>query len=166
MAGVGETSGPEPKASRPHMHGYGVPKSLKGALSWKWARERLSESHNYWLTTVRPDTAPHTMVVWGIWLDGAYYFSTGARTRKAHNLQRNPNCVVCNENAEEAVIVEGVAHKLKEGEIPRQAFTRYKTKYGWELDPQRGPVYMVRPKTVFAMPEKQFPKGVTRWKFD
>jgi hypothetical protein len=29
-----------------------------------------------------------------------------------------------------------------------------------------GPVHEVRPKTVFAMPEKQFPKGVTRWKFE
>jgi len=106
------------------------------------------------------------MVVWGLWLGGAYYFSTGATSRKARNLQQNPNCVVCNENAEEAVIVEGIARKLAESEIPQQAFANYKAKYGWELDPQRGPVYMVRPRTVFAMPEKQFPEGVTRWKFE
>jgi len=148
------------------MQGYGVPESLEGALPWEWARKRLSESHHYWLTTVRPDGAPHTMVVWGIWLDEAYYFSTGAGTRKAHNLQQNPNCIVCNENAEEAVVVEGIARKLDESETPAQAFANYKAKYGWELDPQRGRVYMVRPKTVFAMPEKQFPKGVTRWKFE
>jgi len=160
------SGGSEPKASRPRMAGYGVPKSLKGALTWKWARKRLSESHNYWLTTVRPDGTPHTMVVWGLWLGGAYYFSTGATSRKARNLQQNPNCVVCNENAEEAVIVEGIARKLAESEIPQQAFANYKAKYGWELDPQRGPVYMVRPRTVFAMPEKQFPEGVTRWKFE
>ena len=166
MTRSGQVSSPEPKASRPHMQGYGVPKWLKGALPWKWARERLSKSHNYWLTTVRPDGAPHTMVVWGIWLDGAYYFSTSATSRKARNLQRNPDCVVCNENAEEAVIVEGIAHKLDESEIPALAFSDYKAKYGWELDPERGPVYVVRPKAVFAMPEKQFPKGVTRWKFE
>jgi hypothetical protein len=29
-----------------------------------------------------------------------------------------------------------------------------------------GPVYEVAPKTVFAIPEKQFPKAVTRWKFE
>ena len=55
---------------------------------------------------------PHTMVVWGIWLDNAYYFSTGSTTRKAKNLAANPNCVVCNENVEEAVIVEGQARQL------------------------------------------------------
>jgi len=154
-----------PKASRPHMKGYGVPKSLKGALPWSWAEERIAKSHNYWLTTVKPDGAPHTMVVWGVWLDGAYYFSTSATSRKARNLQQNSNCVVCNENAEEAVIVEGIARRLSGNEIPPQAFADYKAKYGWELDPKTGPVYEVRPRTVFAMPEKQFPKGVTRWKF-
>ncbi len=101
----------EPKTSRPFMAGYGVPDSLEGALLWSWAEERIAKSHNYWLTTVTPDGAPHTMLVWGIWLDGAYYFSTSATSRKARNLQHNSNCVVCNENAEEAVIVEGVAHR-------------------------------------------------------
>ncbi|MGO9517610.1 MAG: pyridoxamine 5'-phosphate oxidase family protein [Candidatus Korobacteraceae bacterium] len=155
----------EPKTSRPFMAGYGVPDSLEGALLWSWAEERIAKSHNYWLTTVTPDGAPHTMLVWGIWLDGAYYFSTSATSRKARNLQHNSNCVVCNENAEEAVIVEGVAHRLNDSDIPNQAFIDYKAKYGWELNPKIGPVYEVRPKTVFAMPEKQFPKAVTRWKF-
>ncbi len=159
-------AGNEPRASRPLMAGYGVPKSLEGALPWEWAQTRLANSHNYWLTTVRTDGAPHTMVVWGIWLDSAYYFSTSATSRKGRNLQQNPRCNVCTENAEEAVIVEGVARKLDDDKIPQQAFTDYKAKYGWELDPKMGPVYEVRPKTVFAMPEKQFPKGVTRWKFE
>ncbi len=148
------------------MTGYGVPESMAGSLPWEWARERISKSHNYWLTTVRADGAPHTMLVWGIWLDDAYYFSTSATSRKARNLQQNPNCVVCNENAEEAVIVEGVASQLKQSEIPPRAFTDYKTKYGWDLDPVRGPVFRVRPTVAFAMPEKQFPKGVTRWRFE
>ena len=156
----------EPRASRPLMKGYGVPKSLEGALPWTWAQERIATSHNYWLTTVRPGGVPHTMLVWGVWLDGAFYFSTSATSRKARNLQQNSNCVVCNENAEEAVIIEGVACKLSESEIPRQAFIDYKRKYGWDLDPKMGPVQKVSPKTVFAMPEKLFPKGVTRWKFE
>jgi len=156
----------DPKASRPHMTGYGVPKSLKGALPWSWAEERITRSHNYWLTSVRPDGAPHTMIVWGIWLDGAYYFSTNSKSRKARNFERNPHCVLCSENAEEAVILEGVARKVPDKDIPPQAFVDYMAKYGWELDPKRGPVFEVRPKTAFAMPEKQFPTGVTRWKFE
>jgi hypothetical protein len=147
------------------MEDYGVPQSMEGVLPWEWARKRLNESHNYWFTSVRENGAPHTMPVWGVWLEGAYYFSTGASSRKARNLQQNPNCVVCTENAAEAVILEGVAQKLEPEQIPPQAFTDYKAKYGWELDPQRGPVWVVCPKVVFAMPEEQFPEGVTRWKF-
>lgn len=166
MTNARRTTAHEPKASRPKMDGYGVPQSLDEALPWAWASEHLSNSHNYWISSVRGESAPHTMPVWGIWLDGAFYFSTSATSRKARNLEQNPHCVVCNENAEEAVIVEGVARKLKDEEIPQQAFSDYKKKYGWEIDPKRGPVFAVRAKIVFAMPEKLFPKGVTRWTFD
>ncbi len=91
-----------PKATRPHMPGYGLPTGSKGLLPWKWAEERLSRSHNYWLTTSRPDARPHSMIVWGIWVEGRFYFSTGAASRKAKNLGLNPHCIVCTEKAAEA----------------------------------------------------------------
>jgi nitroimidazol reductase NimA-like FMN-containing flavoprotein (pyridoxamine 5'-phosphate oxidase superfamily) len=148
------------------MEGYGVPQSSAGTLPWQWALERLTRSHNYLLTTVRPDGAPHVMPVWGIWLEDAWYFSTAATSRKSGNLEKNANCVVCNDNLEEAVILEGTAQRLKDNEIPKQAFTDYKAKYGWELDPMRGPVWKVKAKTVFAMPEQRFPEAVTKWVFE
>jgi len=155
-----------PPATRPKMEGYGVPETKEGILPWEWALDRFSRSHNYWLTSVRPDGAPHVMPVWGVWLDGAWYFSTSASSRKSWNLQHNSKCVVCNENAAEAVILEGTARRLKDDEIPQQAFTDYQSKYGWKFDPKRGPVWEVRPHAVFAMPEQQFPKGVTKWVFE
>lgn len=166
MAHANNARNREPQASRPHMDGYHVPRVLEGVLPWEWARKRLSKSHNYWLTTTRPDGAPHTMPVWGIWLNGAWYCSTDARSRKARNLAKNPYCVVCTEDAEEAVILEGVARKIPASEIPRQAFVDYQAKYAWELGSTAGSVLLeVRPRAIFAMPEKQFPKGVTRWNF-
>jgi nitroimidazol reductase NimA-like FMN-containing flavoprotein (pyridoxamine 5'-phosphate oxidase superfamily) len=156
-----------PKPGRPLMPAvYKIPQSTEGCVPWEWARERLTNSHNYLLTSVRPDARPHSMIVWGIWLDDAYYFSTGATTRKAKNLASNPNCVVCNENIEEAVIVEGQARQLADAEIPEQAFALYEKKYGWKLDPNMGPVIKITPRVVFAMPEKLFPVGATRWVFD
>ena len=145
---------------------YGIPKAMAGSLPWAWANQRLTNSHNYLITTVRPDGRPHTMVVWGIWFENAYYFSTGATTRKARNLIANPNCVVCNDNAEEAVIVEGQARQLAVEEIPKPAFALYEKKYGWKLDLDMGPVFKVTPRVVFAMPEKLFPAGATRWVFE
>jgi nitroimidazol reductase NimA-like FMN-containing flavoprotein (pyridoxamine 5'-phosphate oxidase superfamily) len=152
----------EPRASRPRMGGYGVPHGSEGMLPWDWARERLTKSHNYWLTTSRADGVPHTMPVWGLWLAGAWYFSTFSTSRKARNLAENPHCVVCNDNAEEAVILEGVAQPIPASEIPQNAPAEYKAKYGWEL---QGSVFKVQPRVVFAMPEKQFPGSVTRWNF-
>lgn len=109
MTAKKRTSAPtRPKASRPHMPGYGLPKGSKGLLPWGWADERLKKSHNYWITTVKPDGSPHTMVVWGLWQDGRVISSTGSKSRKARNLAQNSNCVVCTELANEAVIVEGV----------------------------------------------------------
>lgn len=106
------------------------------------------------------------MPIWGIWLDGAFYFSTSSTSRKAKNLASNSKCVVCNEQVDEAVILEGEAHELLEREIPQEAFGNYKSKYDWELDPKLGPVYRVQPSVIFAMPEKDFPKGVTKWTFE
>ncbi len=34
------------------------------------------------------------MLVWGLWLDGAFYFSTGRKSRKACNLAENSYCVI------------------------------------------------------------------------
>src|SRR5213082_191384 len=95
-----------PQSSRPQAPGYGFPKGTKGLLSWSWAEQRLKKSHNYWITTVKPDGSPHTMVVWGLWQDGRFLFSTGSKSRKARNLAENPKSIVCTENAAEAVIVE------------------------------------------------------------
>lgn len=145
---------------------YGIPRTMTGSLPWEWAQERLTDSRNYLITTVRPDGRPHTMIVWGIWLDNAYYFSTGSTTRKAKNLAANPHCILCNENLEEAVIVEGKAQQLTVPEVPEAAFVLYQNKYGWKLDSEMGPVCKVTPRLVFAMPEKLFPAGATRWLFE
>jgi hypothetical protein len=160
-----------PKASRPQMPGYGMPESTKGLLSWKWADERLQKSHNYWITTVKPDGSPHTMVVWGLWLNGAFLFSTGRQSRKARNLEKNKNCVVCNEDAHEAVIVEGTA-EIADVSIRRDFLKKYQRKYdfdmkGMEKDilAMKEPVFAVRPRVVFGLYEKKFMSSATRWKF-
>ena len=96
----------EPKASRPHMPGYGIldADKGKGLLPWSWATERLARAHTYWVATARPDGRPHVMPVWGVWLHDALYFSTGNQSRKARNLAENPNCVISFEVGEDQII--------------------------------------------------------------
>ena len=163
----------QPKSSRPHMPGYGLPKNSKGLLPWSWAEQRLKKSHNYWITTVKHDgssqPSPHTMVVWGLWQDGRLLFSTGSKSRKARNLGQNPNCVVCTELAHEAVIVEGVA-EIADVAARLKFIPVYGKKYKWDLSTMKDdilsmkePVFAVRPRVVFGLYEKKFVSAATRW---
>ena len=148
------------------MPGYGLPAGKQGLLAFGWARQRLERSHNYWFVTTKPDGAPHAMPVWGVWLDAVFYFSTGRRSRKARNLANDARCIVCNERADEAVIVEGVAKEVKDPKLIARIARPYGAKYKpWKLDPELGPIFAVRPRVAFGMAEKSFDRTATRWRF-
>jgi hypothetical protein len=166
----------KPKSSRPHMPGYGLPTGEKGLLPWSWAEQRLKKSHNYWITTVKTNdsrqVSPHTMVVWGLWQDGRFVFSTGSKSRKARNLAQNTNCLVCTEHAHEAVIVEGVA-EIADVAARRKFLPVYERKYKFDMAKMKDdilsmkePVFAVRPRVVFGLWEKHFQGKSTRWKFE
>ncbi len=161
----------KPHSSRPHMPGYGLPNNKKGLLPWSWAEQRLKKSHNYWITTVKPDGAPHTMVVWGLWQDGRFLFSTGSKSRKARNLAQNNRCVVCTELAHEAVLAEGVA-EVADISARRKFLPAYERKYKFDMKgmkqdilSMKEPIFAVRPKVVFGLWEKHFVEKSTRWLF-
>jgi hypothetical protein len=159
------TSTKVPKASRPHMPGYGLPAGTKGLLPWQWAEQRLKKSHNYWISTARPDGTPHLMIVWGLWVNGAFYFSSGAQSRKAKNLAHNPRCVIGTEMAGEAVIIEGEA-ALAEGDEKSAIYRPYEKKYKFDMSEfKTEPIYRVRPILGFGLAEKKSLNSATRWKF-
>ena len=157
-----------PRAMRPVVPpGYRFPTSPKGILDWSWAQERLTDSHNYVIVTVRPDGRPHAMGMHGLWFEDAYYFGTDSATRKAKNLAINPHCVLISEKLDELVIVEGTARKLNYEELPKGLSQLSKKKYGWPLDPRSGGlVYKMTPRVVFAFPLKQIATAVTKWEFE
>jgi len=162
----------DPTASRPNMPGYGLPKSKKGMLAWQWAAKQLTRSRQYWIITVRPDARPHAMPVWGLWLDGMFYFSTGSKTRKAKNLASNPHCIVATEDAAQAVIMEGTATPVRDVSVIRKFLPLYGKKYKWDMSSMKDdlssfnePVFAVDPAVVFGQIEKTFSKTATRWTF-
>ena len=145
------------------MPGYGLPKGTKGLLPWSWAEQRLRRSHNYWLVTVGTGSRPHAMPVWGIWVDGRFFFSTGRESRKARNLASNQQCVVCTEKSPEAVIVEGMAAAVADPALFKRLQPVYHRKYKpWKLEQDLGPVFEVRPRVIFGLREKTF-NAATRW---
>jgi hypothetical protein len=152
-----------PKADRPHIPGYGIVPAEQGELlPWSWAEERLSASHNYWISTVRADGRPHCMGVWGVWSEGEFWFSSGAESLKTRNLLTNAYCVICTENASQPVVLEGTARQAAPSAT---AASLYKAKYQYDLDPAMGPIFVVTPKVAFGLIEYQMTKTATRWSF-
>src|SRR5713101_5060642 len=162
-----------PKASRPFMPGYGIldADSGRGLLPWGWAVERLSKSRNYWIATTWPDGRPHCVPVWGVWLGDGFYFSSGERSRKARNLAANPRVVVCPENGDEAISLEGVATTVADEPTIARFIAAYNPKYNWDLTPETvralGLVFAVRPRKVLAFNDApgEFQTTATRWEF-
>ncbi len=157
----------EPRADVPYMpQGYG---EMLGSrrLAWSWAQQRLEAAHNLWLATTRPDGRPHAMPVWGVWLDDAFYFSTGRGSRKERNLGLNANCVIGCEDAAGAVVVEAVAEEVEDVAAMAPMLEAYRLKYSWPLEPSLGPIFKARPRVAFGFVESAGEgAGATRWTFE
>jgi hypothetical protein len=157
-----------PKAGRPGFAGYGIvgADQGEGLLPWSWARDRLEKTANYFIATTRPDGRPHVMIVWGLWLDESFHFSTSPTSVKAKNLAANPHCTICPGDADEAVIVEGVCEEVSDRGFTGRFFAAYKDKYDMDVSGMGSPIYTVRPRVVYGQIEKTFTKTATRWTFE
>jgi general stress protein 26 len=148
---------------RPDMPADYSPKDTKPKfVPWKFAQERLERSHNYWVCSTRPDGRPHSAPVWGVWLDGAFYFSTDPASRKGKNLKANPAISVHVESGDEPVIVEG---RVEVVQVDKKLDAAYAAKYKMRLSgfPGAMVIFRLRPKTVLAWREKDFGTSATKW---
>jgi general stress protein 26 len=147
---------------------YGL-KPREHYLPFTHAEKRLAESRNYWICTTRPDGRPHSIPVWGFWIDGALYFGTGRLSRKARNLTHNPAISIHLDSGDDVVILEGIATELaltdKATLKKVDAASRAKYKMPLMTTPEVV-LYSVRPRVVLAWTEKDFPNNATRWQFD
>jgi len=114
-----------------------------------------------------------------LWIDGAFYFNSGAGTRKAKNLAQNPHCVLAVATHEFDLVVEGEAIKVSDEAKLKRVVEAYRAQ-GWQPTvrdgalyaeysaPSAGPppwdVYEVTPETIFALGTAE-PYGATRWRF-
>src|ERR1700716_220217 len=73
------------------------------------------DAHNArtkWLTTVNEDGSPHVTAVGALWLDGSFWFQTGAGTRKSRNVARDPRGSIALSIRDADVVVEGDATRV------------------------------------------------------
>jgi hypothetical protein len=121
----------DPRAGRPYMPGnQGMHRSDSRSISWPTALQRFNACRNDWLATVRPDGRPHSMPVWGLWHEGAFWFSTFPASRKARNLAADGRCTVSTDQATEAVVIEGTAAPVSDVEAIRRVLPAYESPTG------------------------------------
>lgn len=101
-------------------------------VDWDAVREKLDagsapapDAHNSrtkWLATVNEDGSPHVTAVGALWLDGTFWFQTGAGTRKGRNVERDPRCSVAVSIRDADVVIEGDAARVTDpGTVARIA---------------------------------------------
>jgi pyridoxamine 5'-phosphate oxidase-like protein len=162
-------------------------------MDWAAIRERLSAGvtqapgtggpnrHTCWLTTINPDGSPHVTGIGGLYADGAFWFQSGERTRKARNLARDSRCALSLATDEFDLVAEGDARQVTDPRIVATMAARWAAEgwparvdeSGWAITaeynaPSAGPppwfVYRITPRAATAL-QTVDPGGATRWRF-
>ena len=151
---------PKPAPPAP-LEGYWSADTGK-LLAWEHVSQRMEAAKNYWISTVNPNGRPHTVPVWGVWVDDMLHFGGSPDTRWARNLAQQPYVVAHLDDSDKAVIIEGRVTRLTDPDSPQM--TRlddvYEVKYNMRHGP---PIFQLFPAKVMAW---QSMDTVTRWLFE
>jgi PPOX class probable F420-dependent enzyme len=141
------------------------------AVSWPEVAARLAAARNYWLCTTTPAGAPHAAPVWGVVIDDVLHLYSERQTLKSRNLAADPRVTVHLEDAEDVVIVRGIAEDLgTPAEVPA-VVTALSAKYTSEDDKQYLPeadpdfdvVYAIRPQSAMMWRLADYEGSQRRW---
>lgn len=152
------------RSERPGLEpGYGVANSDEGIIPWQESQERLVASRNYWIGTADLEGDPHSVPVWGVWMDNCLFFGTDQNSKKAANLEANPRAVVHLESGDEVVIIHCSIATVGDAATIDRILGGYRAKYSMPADFTFAPVYTARPTKGFAWVEADFPNTATRY---
>jgi len=146
-----------PKITRPSFP-KGYVDNPSSEVAWEYVEQRLRESRNYWLCTVRPNGRPHVIPRWGVYLDGKFYYDGSPETRHARNLESNPQVSLHLESGSNVVIMEGTAQPASkpDPELAVRLAEAYRAKYaseGYSPEPTQwdeGGLFVFTPRQCIA----------------
>jgi hypothetical protein len=163
------------------------------SLDWSQVERELADllTHNdprspnrstFWLTTLNADGSAHVTSVGALWHAGSLWFQTGARTRKAKNVARDPRCTISVATGSFDVMVAGDARRITDPKVVAEIAGLWATG-GWPAEPDDagtgitapfnaptlGPppwlVFELKPRTATAVGTTEAAPGSTRWRF-
>lgn len=138
-------------------------------------------SRTTWLSTVNADGSPHLTAVGALWLDGTFWFQTGAGTRKGRNVARDPRCSLAVSIRDADVVIEGNAVRVTEPAAVARIAKAWADQ-GWPAEPDergsgitapfnapsQGPppwnVYRIELRSATVVSNVE-PGGLTRFRF-
>jgi nitroimidazol reductase NimA-like FMN-containing flavoprotein (pyridoxamine 5'-phosphate oxidase superfamily) len=145
-----------PQVTRPHFP-TGYVDNPKGLIAWEQVEQKLVEAKHYWLCSVRPNSRPHAIPKWAVWVNGHLYFDGSPQTRHARNIAQNPFVSVHLESGEKVVIGEGTAQEVRPARaLAIDVAAAYSAKYaalGYSPDPttwDSGGLFEITLHTVIA----------------
>ena len=127
-------------------------------LDWSWVAAQLTDSKNYWLCSVRPNSKPHVVPRWAVFIDGKIYYDGSPETRHARNTEANPNVSVHLESGDQVIILEGITEAAGKPtpELDAKLVEAYRLKYaqhGYSPDSgqwDEGGLYVFTPRQCIA----------------
>ena len=156
---MSQSTSPQPELPR-FLEGYGLPQTTDLLVDWHYVLERLTASRNYWAATIHPNGHPHVRPVWGVVVEDTLYIGGGSHTRWARNLKKNPTISINLEDGENVIIIEGRAvYITDDAALIAKTDAAYMEKYNIP----HGPVWQIRPKTMFAWQDGI--SSMTRFRF-
>jgi len=121
----------QPKVSRPKLP-KGYADNPVSYVNWEWVAEQMTESKNYWFSSVRPDGRPHVVPRWGVFIDNKLFYDGSPETRHTQNILENPNVSLHLESGNQVVMMEGVSKPAEKptNEFAHQLAEAIGNKYG------------------------------------
>ncbi len=147
----------------PSSYGVGDPQYGFDPIEWSWVDACMTDARSYWVSTTRRDGRPHSIPVWGVWIDNRFHFFTDPDSLKARNIARDPRAVVHLESGDEVVILEGLIETVQS---TREVVHAYESKYGISLGDSPGAMFRLDHSKALAWLESDFPRTATRWRFE
>lgn len=130
------------------------------AVDWAATLEKLQagsapapDAHNArttWLATLNADGSPHVTAVGAIWMDGTFWFQTGAHTRKGRNVAHDPRCTLAVSIRDADVVLEGDATRVTEPDAVARVAKAWADQ-GWPAEPDESGTGITAPFNAPAL---------------
>ncbi len=116
--------------------------------------QRFATADCSWLTTIYPDSRPHSAPIWHVWTGGRIYIVTTPTAVKVRNIRHNSAVTITHPDPHSAIIIEGRAQFADH--LAGQLRILFEAKYDWDIvaDEDYRTIIEIIPEKILAWGEE------------